>query len=738
MGKDILKDNPNGTDSIFWFHGYNAISDDGTNIAFDYVRLLEDIKKHINSPLTFDARNNYILTNFFPPQYKIDGENIEINGYLSERIGTVMFTNNNIEVEVDVPSSSVNISSFSNIHYYVKFQFSDLLGTNNTKKYAITLYSNNYEDYLKILKHIGLNLTNTGEQIIAKKIHTAMDMAKSKNDYFALNWLYEKAPQTIISSRNDRLLYEDLLLLLKYEEKKVFNNGTGIIKNLSAFKDLSFVYNQFIGLPELVVQIYNQLNKNNRKKFCQIINSFRLLFSETEIIAQKFYVGDKYEFLSHPKPVNNNFYGSVASNYSNQPKATSPTSKVFLYNDVAYKGSGGAVSPSSAGAAEQSSKDEIQNKPKQTKYEFHPLELVELYYEDVPKSVIMPAIYAKYTADEKEAEEALNSFFIAVNIISLLVSGGLLLNGAKGLVRLFAIADSVTAIIDNFIRTLSDKDKQQLSKIPEGKWFLENWDTINMVVGAGMISTALAQGISKNLPTIIEWLEKRNNSNIAQEMKKILEEAKTALKDIRTNGYLDNYLILRNELHLKGLTEVESLWKKIIHAKHLEVSELKALYLKYVEEFPSLKKGFNQAEFKTSIYKNGVKVEDIKEFSLSGDKEKLIKAFGDPPKLPPNTIDILPDYEKFESFSITASDFEGIPRGFDSELKYIFNFLRNHLDKGDKFVIETHNIFRTCTSCRRELLMLEQYVKSLGKEIQIIVHSDDAIKGTSDLVKKIK
>jgi len=55
----------------------------------------------------------------------------------------------------------------------------------------------------------------------------------------------------------------------------------------------------------------------------------------------------------------------------------------------------------------------------------------------------------------------------------------------------------------------------------------------------------------------------------------------------------------------------------------------------------------------------------------------------------------------------------------------------------DKFVIETRNIFRTCSSCRRELLMLEQYVKSLGKEIQIIVHSDEAIDGTKILKEKL-
>jgi len=33
--------------------------------------------------------------------------------------------------------------------------------------------------------------------------------------------------------------------------------------------------------------------------------------------------------------------------------------------------------------------------------------------------------------------------------------------------------------------------------------------------------------------------------------------------------------------------------------------------------------------------------------------------------------------------------------------------------------------------------MLEQYVKSLGKEIQIIVHSDDTIDGTKILKEKL-
>jgi len=53
-------------------------------------------------------------------------------------------------------------------------------------------------------------------------------------------------------------------------------------------------------------------------------------------------------------------------------------------------------------------------------------------------------------------------------------------------------------------------------------------------------------------------------------------------------------------------------------------------------------------------------------------------------------------------------------------------------------VIETKNIFKTCGSCRREFVMLEEYLKSKGKKVKIIVFSDETIKGTAGLKKKLK
>lgn len=66
-----------------------------------------------------------------------------------------------------------------------------------------------------------------------------------------------------------------------------------------------------------------------------------------------------------------------------------------------------------------------------------------------------------------------------------------------------------------------------------------------------------------------------------------------------------------------------------------------------------------------------------------------------------------------------AKDFGNRARYYDSEIKYFFNFLKNHIDKGDEFIIETQNIFKTCGSCRREFVMLEDYLKTQGKKLNL-------------------
>lgn len=208
---------------------------------------------------------------------------------------------------------------------------------------------------------------------------------------------------------------------------------------------------------------------------------------------------------------------------------------------------------------------------------------------------------------------------------------------------------------------------------------------------------------------------------------------------------LRNYVAHRSKLNkLVNATDggIATLFAKFAKLKHLNKSELIDLFKKRLNKYPALGE-YNQAEFTTTVLNKGKKTEVIKEFSLSGDKNAILESFGNPPKLPENTVDVFLDYDDFLDFVEGAIDYEKRARRFDSEIKYIYNFLKNHLDKGDEFIIETSNIFKICGSCSREFLMLENYLKSIGKKVTLTVKSDSKIEGFSDLkdipeIKKIK
>lgn len=89
-------------------------------------------------------------------------------------------------------------------------------------------------------------------------------------------------------------------------------------------------------------------------------------------------------------------------------------------------------------------------------------------------------------------------------------------------------------------------------------------------------------------------------------------------------------------------------------------------------------------------------------------------------------------------FLKNVRDSLGYPKNNDSEIKWIYNFLKNHLHTADEFIIETKNIFYACSSCQREFLILQEYVAKMGKKMKITIYGDEEIKGTAELLLKIK
>jgi hypothetical protein len=197
----------------------------------------------------------------------------------------------------------------------------------------------------------------------------------------------------------------------------------------------------------------------------------------------------------------------------------------------------------------------------------------------------------------------------------------------------------------------------------------------------------------------------------------------------------DDFNILRKDFKNADL---KALWRaKVIETK-LPLDELKKLFNKRIKKFPGLMNYHNQAEFRTIIKKNGQLVEDIKEYFISGDKKRLTDNFGNPPKLPDDLVDVIDDYDNFSKFAQGAVDKTNRSRNFDSELKYIYNFIKKHANKGDEFVVDITSLIKVCNSCSRELLMLEEYMIYRGKSIKFVIRHDVEIDGFKDLLTKIK
>jgi hypothetical protein len=97
-----------------------------------------------------------------------------------------------------------------------------------------------------------------------------------------------------------------------------------------------------------------------------------------------------------------------------------------------------------------------------------------------------------------------------------------------------------------------------------------------------------------------------------------------------------------------------------------------------------------------------------------------------------------PLYSKFEAFNKKAIDFIPKNRRNDTEIKYIFNFLENHWDDGDRFVIQLESTFYTCQSCQGYLVYLKELAKKAGKTIDIKVVADKRVSGTFDLIDLLK
>lgn len=59
-------------------------------------------------------------------------------------------------------------------------------------------------------------------------------------------------------------------------------------------------------------------------------------------------------------------------------------------------------------------------------------------------------------------------------------------------------------------------------------------------------------------------------------------------------------------------------------------------------------------------------------------------------------------------------------RLYDTEVKYIYNFLLNHIGKGNKFIIEIESVLYTCPNCQKYFIALKKYAQTQNIDLQVI------------------
>ncbi len=235
----------------------------------------------------------------------------------------------------------------------------------------------------------------------------------------------------------------------------------------------------------------------------------------------------------------------------------------------------------------------------------------------------------------------------------------------------------------------------------------------------GKNSKTLKYEIQYNGVTIRSFeTEKELVKELSQIIKKKGDELTKYLDELLQNKNFTDYIKLRSKFEITYNTssKLNLLWRKRITSKKLK--NLKIFYDKMLKKYPELE-GKNFAIFKTKIFNKGKVTGIIEERSSSGAKN--VKGF----------LEKITD----KNFVENVVDINGRSRKNDSEIKYIYNFLKNHLNKGDYFIIETTNIMTACSSCRRELLMLKEL---LGDQVKIIVNSIDELEEVRHVEEYLK
>lgn len=618
ISNEIALETPRGKKSALYKSIYITKNIDFVKIS-DFLKLDSDFDYNYEK---FMGKETFIFSaplplNFFIPvkynsenpliQNTFSGEKeLELKGKLYNEVGVV---NSNVDFDGDITGGYEFKFDYNKreIEYLVHYYFvgkKRVYEKDNKDNIAFTISSTSFDDFYTFVKISRRELrkeyleTISAEFINAiKQVNSEEDMIPIQKNYDerltlntkkldGLDWLYQNIPDFVAAKLDFDQTIQNVFKLSSYDKGSLTDTTKSITSVLSRL-DAQKVYSYFLSNPQKLINLLSGFSNDELvENFCQYLTTLTLKYIKPdENKARRFNQGENTHIET------NILFGDKEG-------------KVELKNEFQLP----MIGFKSANLINLFSKDIEINNPNNKSNQFHPLELIYLthYDENLKETIEIPtiALYAKYLGDKSEWSDVLDATLAVIDIISIVFSGVAISSGAKGVARLFAVADITVGTIN--LALLSPDLRNKLNKTEAGRWFVNHWGLISFCMSAGTISYYLAKGIVKYHKQVQQQL--KDEADLSKQIDELVEESKKVVGDnISGNGLYNGRILSKADLDVwakKLLKEYGTLLQKVDKFDNPSIlaqfdpNTNTILYKDDVTEYFMLHESFHAEEFK--------------------------------------------------------------------------------------------------------------------------------------------
>lgn len=531
----------------------------------NYKKLIEDLSyKGPNQELWYDS-NNYIHNESnSSPLYIKNGfreKDIPFTIRLPLRTNEVslsIFADFSTQVGYIIlrPGNDINFSinidtDKKHIEYSLTYHYSQNLSSKND--IALVLKTYTAFDFINLTKY--LNVVPSDETYINNKFREAFSRVESDDE--KLNWLYENAYPTALKLRGDEQLWTDMLRLSKYDGEKWFaDTGSAIMNIACGFSNIEWIITKLKNNQQVIMNVYKTISDYDTKpSFAALIDAF-IKIDGNDLYKPVFLTGKEYRLFKGSAKYNKNKQFNIVNQ-----KETPKENKNLSWKEAIKEAlSSSSLAPTQGGyaVAPQNNYNNIENE------DLDPCDLVIIKDADLKvdrrnpvKTIPSAAIILYYIADNAEHELLMKLLRISLDVAAILAA--VYSGGTSSIV--IRLAEAGMALTD--IAMMSEEIRNFLSD-NGGEWFVENWDTIYLMVGMGFLSNFIIRGILAKGPALLESL--KNIRNVPKNWYLFRKDLEKLIKELEAYEAKQAARIATNEIAevvIKG--DKYGLWRKVLN-----------------------------------------------------------------------------------------------------------------------------------------------------------------------------